>query len=127
LCAGRPAGPLPRFAYPGRGRNDEQFGLARLEEGRRPRDTAPPGPAPGWPALGQQTTKALTTWHRTELAQILGLHEGVITALAIGYRPEDGQGGCWTFPECDAAGQVVGLQRRYRNGKKRAWPGGRRG
>ena len=33
----------------------------------------------------------------------------------------------WTFPEVDGAGNVRGLNRRYRDGTKRMLPGGRRG
>jgi hypothetical protein len=31
----------------------------------------------------------------------------------IGYAPDDSAGACWTFPEVDAAGRVVGILRRY--------------
>ena len=36
-------------------------------------------------------------------------------------------GHCWTFPEHDPAGGVVGLVRRFPDGSKRSLEGGRRG
>jgi hypothetical protein len=51
----------------------------------------------------------------------------VLNVLDIGWLPDDPHGPCWTFPECDAAGQVIGISRRYGNGNKKLLPGGRRG
>ena len=44
--------------------------------------------------------------------------------LGIGFDPKDG---CWVFPERDTAGTVIGLSRRYPNGKKYMVKGSERG
>jgi hypothetical protein len=60
-----------------------------------------------------------------ELAGALGLPRLALAALPlIGFDPA---GGCWTFPEVSAAGRVVGIVRRYRDGSKRAMAGSARG
>jgi hypothetical protein len=55
------------------------------------------------------------------------LPEHVLEALAIGFDPDDYHGPCWTFPEVDYQGQVIGISRRYRDDSKRQMPGGNRG
>lgn len=47
-----------------------------------------------------------------------------ITKIGIGYYPVEE---AWIFPERDATGNVVGLTKRYRSGKKLAWKGAKRG
>jgi hypothetical protein len=70
---------------------------------------------------------ALTPHLRRELAELLGLPEAALLTLPqLGYSAADG-GGCWTFPETDGAGRLVGITRRYRDGTKKALSGSRRG
>ncbi len=71
----------------------------------------------------------LTPELRDELAAELGLPAEAPDALpGLGYLSGDGPGGgCWTLPECDAAGKVVGLGRRYRGGGKMHMDGHSRG
>jgi hypothetical protein len=65
---------------------------------------------------------------RAELAEALGLPEATLTQLpGLGYLPDDPHGACFTFPEEDGAGRLVGIVRRYADGRKRAMPGSRRG
>ena len=59
-----------------------------------------------------------------ELAKHLGLTFESLQALLVGYNPKEN---CWVFPEMDAQGRVVGLVRRYRDGRKVAIAGGLRG
>jgi DNA-binding XRE family transcriptional regulator len=61
---------------------------------------------------------------RDELAQQLGVRREALDRLEIGWSE---QNPAWLIPERDAAGNVIGIVRRYRNGQKRQWPGGRRG
>jgi hypothetical protein len=42
-------------------------------------------------------------------------------------KDEKPLGSCWTFPEHDGSGCVIGLTCRYQDGSKKAWPGGERG
>ena len=61
---------------------------------------------------------------RQELAHRLGVSDAAFKSLGIGYSEESR---FWTIPERDETGQVIGIQRRYRDGDKRHIPGGARG
>jgi hypothetical protein len=146
LCR-RKRGEIPGFVYMEQAKRDEQFAQYRraddpiLQPAVRPgRQLAPrPAPAPA-PANGTDTApardltadakrdaKALTPKLRSELADLLGLPVSVLATLPLlGYRANDG-GGCWTFPELDGTGCLVGISRRYRDGTKKALPGTHRG
>jgi hypothetical protein len=85
---------------------------------------------PNFPTLIEVCHQALTPRGRAELAQSLGLPEAALETLQVGYQeqgPHSGAGECWTFAEVDGKGQVVGITCRYRDGQKKAWPGGKRG
>lgn len=80
----------------------------------------------------------LTEEHRAALAQALGLPVVALDALDIGWwaehqwwnpqtRQHEGESGCWTFPEQDGQGRLVGLGLRFRDGRKGQLAGGRRG
>lgn len=58
------------------------------------------------------------------LAAELGVTADSIRRLGVGYYPAEG---CWIFPERDGKGDVIGLLRRYANGKKYTWEGSKRG
>ena len=58
------------------------------------------------------------------LAKELGVTADAIRRLGVGYYPAEG---CWIFPERDGKGNVIGLLRRYSNGKKYTWAGSKRG
>ena len=59
-----------------------------------------------------------------DLAHDLGVSARSLVSIGIGWIPDDG---CWVFPERDAEGQIVGLVRRFKNGKKLSVTGGKRG
>ena len=59
-----------------------------------------------------------------DLAEDLGVSARSLTTLGIGWMPLEA---CWVFPERDAEGRVIGLVRRYRNGKKFCTSGSKRG
>ncbi len=148
LC-GRREGPQPGFVYLGQCEKDPQWALYRREgdallNGDRPQCPKPSKNGstcklpPDWDATVQGYVKALTPERRRELAEALGLPEAVFETLpALGYMatglhrdpPETGPyiGPCWTFPEYDAAGRIVGLNCRYQDGRKKAYPRAGRG
>jgi P4 family phage/plasmid primase-like protien len=59
-----------------------------------------------------------------DLASQLGVSPASLTQISIGWLPIEA---CWTFPERDAQGEVVGIIRRFKNGKKVSITGGKRG
>ncbi len=93
----------------------------------RPQTNGDPSPV-DWRAKAAKLAGALTPALRDELAEALGLPASAIAAMpTIGYTASGPHGAGWTFPELDGAGAVVGITCRDQEGKKRAWPGGRRG
>jgi hypothetical protein len=135
LFCRRKSGPIDGYGYMGQSKGDEQFALYRRADDSVLQPAAGPGRHPAPPRapardLGPEAeryAKALTPELRAELAADLGLPEAALAALPLlGYRVGDG-GGCWTFPEVDGAGRLVGISRRYRDGAKKALHGGRRG
>jgi hypothetical protein len=148
LC-GRRSGPQAGFVCLGQSEKDSQWTTYRregdplLDGDRRHRSTPSKNgsnhkPSAGWDAKIQSYACALTPDRRQQLAEALGLPEAVFAALpALGYMatgphrdpPETGPyiGPCWTFPEHDAAGHIIGLNCRYMDGQKKAYPGASRG
>jgi hypothetical protein len=134
----RPGDVCEGFVYLGRAERDDQFGVFRREDDpvirerqrereddrrrsqRRPAPAIPssdqphPGgngvhPGPDLGELARRLAGNLTPELRHELAEALGLGECCLSALPLlGYDPDDRGGPCWTFPEADAAGRVVG-------------------
>jgi hypothetical protein len=109
---------------------------ARTERQRsRPRPhprcngTADPCPPAGdLEAQAQRWALSLTAERRADLAEVLGVPEAALAALTLlGYCADDRHGPCWTLPEQDGAGRLIGMARRYQDAAKRAVPGGRRG
>ena len=89
-------------------------------------------PPPDLARIAEECRGRLTPALRGELAAALGLPASALAALPmLGWAAEgphrEPRGPCWTFPEVDAAGNVVGVVCRYRDGRKKAWPGGGRG
>lgn len=63
---------------------------------------------------------------RQELAAVLGVSTTALEQLRVGpWGLKDGLH--WLFPERDASGRIIGLNRRYRNGDKKTWPSSDRG
>lgn len=70
--------------------------------------------------------RADASQRRHELAAALGVTATALEQLRVGpWGLKDGLH--WLFPERDASGNIIGLNRRYRNGDKRTWPNSDRG
>ena len=61
---------------------------------------------------------------RQELAERLAVDRSGLDRICAGWSSHYS---CWTIPERDSNGNVIGLVRRYRDGRKRQWTGGSRG
>ena len=103
--------------------------LAESAPTRPPTPTKKPTGAPtDWPALAATFAANLDADHRKELAAKLALPADAPDALPLlGFNSDDSGGPCFTFPEFDAAGNVVGILRRFKDGTKKAMHGGKRG
>lgn len=73
---------------------------------------------------------------RTALARVLGVPEAALAEVPLlGFREGRSEkfptghrdGPCWTYPEFDAAGNIVGVHMRFVSGKKKVAEGSRRG
>jgi AAA domain len=156
IMCGRPPDHLKKgdtyngCVYLGRG-SDEQWGIFReaddpvLLEGQRERaadfardrarertngPTAKPGkkPSKDMEPLAAERAAGLKPWHRVELASALGLPEYILSSLPLlGFDDLDREGPCWCFPEYDGSGRIIGINRRYKDGTKKAVGGGGRG
>lgn len=73
------------------------------------------GPRPtDWEAEARKFASNLNASRKQELATALALPVGVLDALdGLGYSAADRAGRCWTFPERNPLGRVVGLLRRF--------------
>ena len=69
-------------------------------------------------------------WHagvgskRDELAALLGVSGASLDAIGVGWNAQER---CWTFPERNHKGMIVGVKRRFRDGKKLSVTGGSTG
>ena len=100
-------------------------------------EPTPGPPAPGrgtparrttnWAAVAQRYAGNLDAARKQSLVAALGLPADALDALPLLGFHEDANGPCFTFPESDAAGAVIGLNRRFAGGTKKAMPGGKRG
>jgi hypothetical protein len=129
LCR-KSQGPVSGFDYKGPSKKDSQWAIYLDPQGAPQPHPGPPG-ASGhpidWSARAAQYANALTIQTRYQLAQHLKLPETPLMDHGIGYRPDDQNGPCWTFPERNGAGAIIGISRRYANGAKKAMYGGQRG
>jgi hypothetical protein len=88
----------------------------------------PAEPTIDWAERARQYAAALTPERRAELAGHLGLPEATLALVPLGYLPNDGYGSsCWTVPEVDGGGKVVGLVRLYDGGGEVPMSGSARG
>ena len=60
----------------------------------------------------------------TRLAAQLGVTDWALDSIKVGWNEDEK---CWTFPELNHLGQIVGVTRRFADGKKLAVLGGGRG
>jgi hypothetical protein len=142
---------VPGFAHLGQAHGEDQWGQYRREDdpilverqrqrdedwrrskhrgGGQPVRAAPPADVS---AKARAYAAALTPEARRRLAEALGLPEPALAALPLlGYSPRplhrEYVGGCWTFPEVNSPGAIVGLTCRYGDGRKPSLAGGHRG
>jgi hypothetical protein len=88
----------------------------RRDDGRHLGNGQSSVPPEDWPARARRYAEALTPALRAELARSLGLPVEALKALPlVGWWEKVTS---WTFPECDARGNVVGVLRRPRVGRK---------
>jgi hypothetical protein len=81
-----------------------------------------------WRATATTFAANLDTNRRANLAALLKLPPDALDALPLlGFNPDDDTGGCYTFAESDAAENVIGLLRRFGDGKKKAMRDSKRG
>ncbi|HET6573523.1 MAG TPA: hypothetical protein VFG68_07970 [Fimbriiglobus sp.] len=112
-CCGD-AGWLHRLAEP-----------VRVPTGPKP---APARPAADIAAEARRCADRMKPDDRALLADWLRLPVDALAILPLlGFRPDDRNGPCFTFPECDATGALIGMTRRYADGAKSAIHGSRRG
>jgi putative DNA primase/helicase len=145
MCRRR-QGPQVGFVCLGPAGQDPQWTLYRregdpkLEDNDRPARVSPNGqsstPEIDWRARADRFAQNLTPERARELASVLGLPVAVLSEMPfLGFcdngphKDDSGKalGPCWTFPEFNSSGNVIGLMCRYLNGEKKAWPGGKRG
>jgi len=80
-----------------------------------------------WPAEAIRYAANIDPAARGRLAIKLGLPETGLNCIPlIGWRDEKASG-CFTFPEKDGDGKVIGINRRYETGEKKVIAGGERG
>ena len=77
-----------------------------------------------WAAEQARYCDALSADRLDELATELGVRSDAITAISVGWC--DAQQ-CWTMPEYGVDGSISGINRRFRDGQKQFFQGGRRG
>jgi len=77
-----------------------------------------------WAKLAREYKKSLTTVSLRTLARKLGVTRNSLRALGVGWRQEDD---AWTFPERDGRGNIIGILRRFADGRKQVIAGSRRG
>jgi hypothetical protein len=90
----------------------------------RPKGSRPTPNARNWGKLAIHYQHNLTRPVLNRLARDLGVSPESLLDLGVGYSEVER---AWTFPERDGGGEVIGILRRFRDGKKRAMKGGRRG
>jgi hypothetical protein len=123
LCRGEP---LAGWRLDPGGPDAEGFRHYRGESDERAAGWPPTGPT--WQCRAEGFARQLSARRRKQLADELGLPAVALCLLPLlGWHPDDPAGECWTFPECDGRGQVIGITRRFGDGSKQAVRGGRRG
>ena len=82
-------------------------------------------PVTDWHNLAAEFAGNLDGAGKADLAEHLGLPVSALAALPlIGWNPSRN---CWTFPELDGYGRVVGIAQRFADGGKNMAKGSNRG
>lgn len=130
IVCGRRDGEAPGFRWLGPSK-DPQFHLYRADDGsrrdRRSRRDRPRVLRTDWAATAARHAKGFDAAARAKLADALGLPPEVFDALPVGANRAGKDESYWTFPEVDGAGRVVGIARRFLDGRKKAAADGARG
>lgn len=103
------------------------------------RDDYRPKPSTPWPSSSKPESKPKQNWGRISkeafddfaavsarkaLATRLGVSVESLSRLGVGWMPSQQ---CWTIPERDSAGNVIGINRRLDDGSKRRCAGSQAG
>jgi hypothetical protein len=129
LLCGRRQGPQAGFDHLGAAK-DPTWHLYRLRDPLAGSLGPPPFDVPTTTRFNERQGtygERLTQAQAAALRERLGLPVWVYDLLPVGWLAEDRHGCCWTFPECDGQGRVVGATRRWPDGLKRSLAGGKRG
>jgi replicative DNA helicase len=122
MCRRR-SGEVPGFVYLGQAKSDPQWGLFRFVDDSKVVERNG-NYVVDWNRRASELARDFTPERRLELSQILGLSEHVFSTLQIGYCPNES---CFTFPEVSERGTVLGINRRFRDGRKKIMKGGHHG
>ena len=110
--------------------NWKQDELERADIAAKSRDRKSRGrtdPPKDWPKIARECFEHPQAGNeREKLAAELGVSAGALLRLECGFT-KYGRKEAWTFPERDAAGSVIGIGMRFRDGQKRLLQGGKRG
>lgn len=98
----------------------------------------PPNHSPGestrshgsrdWQEEAAKFAANLDPSRRKKLAELLKLPVEALEAIPqLGYSSTDHGGRCFMFPESDSGGKIIGINRRFRDGSKKALKGSKRG
>lgn len=110
---GRESGEVAGFRNLKPSKNDPQFCLYRELDEKPTKPVRVKVLRMDW---GEQNRGYLSSFDdkaKVALARVLGLPIEVFSTLAIGACPVDSEGPCWTFPECNASGKVIGVSKRF--------------
>lgn len=106
-----------------RGERDDP--LAYLAKTYRPPKKPKPSPTKDWSRIADEAYQHPSAdTHRRDLAGILGVDADALRRLRIGWMPTQR---CWTVPERDSTGGIIGINCRYLDGSKKRMAGGQAG
>lgn len=110
-----------QFLHRLRDRDDSLTWLARTY--RPTASEQPKRPTKDWGRIAQEAFDQAEA-ARQALSTELGVSVEVLLRLGVGWVPSQR---CWTFPERNAAGNVIGISRRFTDGRKQRAAGGQSG
>lgn len=107
---------------------NQRDNLAPRPRAARPTPAEDVAKAVDWSAMQAGFVQALADHLQKQLAKALGVPLLSLDQLpGLGFHAQDRRGPCWTSPEVDGQGNIVGIQRRYEDGHKAMVKGSRRG
>jgi hypothetical protein len=118
-------------------RREEERPAAYRAAHKPHRNGKPSDKPPDWLAVAKRFADLLTDERRNALADALGLPVACLDSLPLlGWNPDNREKseseqwvtrGSWPFPEVDGSGRIIGINRRYEDGRKKAMSGASRG